>query len=288
MTQIPNFTEILEFEKLPLPRLTDKYLEYRRSFRELLRRADIISRGSGGIISPDNKTYYASLLFTRMYVTAKSVSQLLPDCRPREHWDFSAVASLVRTMYELYLWYFWLCIDDVDADERQARFVLLYCYDNGSRIRLNVDATHPPEPNEVMNDLRKRFDENPFLRQYNETNREKALKGQKMPFIQDEVIERIGLKRDDFRYAYRFLSEHLHGGPVAYFRMQQHNRGTGIETQHEKIYMVFAIANAIAILMDSIEWHLSIFPDAETRMPHLTSGQIWRNVEIGQGRKKKK
>jgi hypothetical protein len=245
-----------------------------------------VSRGSGRILVDGNQLVFASILFTRICVSAKSIECLLPDCRPKEHWDFSAVASLTRNLAEAYLWYFWLCEDEVFPDVRAGRFILLYCHDNGSRGRLLPESS-PPQAKEVVTaDLEARFDANPYLRTYSERARREALKGHKTPFVQDDVVERMGVNKEDFRFFYRFFSQHTHTGPISFFRVMEHGRGTGVETTLEKSYMIMAIMFACSVLQAAIEGHLKLFPDAETRTPSLTDSEVVRNVERAQGRSK--
>lgn len=106
--------------------------------------------------------------------------------------------------------------------------------------------------------------------------------------MQDEVLDRMGVDRDDFRWNYRFQSQHTHTGPVAFIRilMEDHDRGSGVETTHEKRYMITAIISAISVLENAIAGHLTLFPDAETGSPFLTNSDIIRNVERNQGRSK--
>ena len=284
MFDMQNLPEEPDLGKLTPPQLTAEYLKWRQTYRVLVKRAQRVSHGSGGRYVEGNRLAYASILFTRIFVSAKSVECLLPECRPKQHWDFSAVASLTRNLAEAYIWYFWLCEDDVDADVRQGRFILLYCHDNGSRMRLHPESIPQTENPEVMADLIARFDANPFLQTYSEKARREALKGHKTPFVQDDVIDGMGADRDTFRFYYRFFSQHTHTGPISFFRMVEHGRGTGVETVHEKSYMIAAIMFACGVVQASIEGHLKLFPGAETAKPYLTEGQIIRNVEQTQGR----
>ncbi|MEH6660820.1 MAG: DUF5677 domain-containing protein [Parasphingorhabdus sp.] len=268
--------------------LTSEYLRYRREFRNLCKRAERVSRGSGGIFVDGNRLAYGSVLFMRITVMAKSILQLLPNCKPREHWDFSSVASLTRNLAEAYLWYFWLCEDDVDSNIRQGRFILFYCHDYGSRDRMFPDLRPPLDEDVVMDDLIARFDANPFLATFDAKRRREALKGHKTPFVQDEVLDSMGVDRENFRSIYRFYSQHTHTGPVAFIRilMEDHDRGSGVETAHEKRYMITAAQFAISVLESAIAGHLTLFPEAETRKPFLTNSEIARNVERNQGRAK--
>lgn len=272
-----------------LPAITALYLKRPSAFHDLTKRAERISRGSGGIYVEGNRLSYASVLFTRLCIMAKSIEVVLPYCKPKAHWDFSSVASLTRNLIEAYFWYFWLCEDEVDDDTRQGRFTLLYCHDNGTRAKLWGRGQLQPETDVVMADLIKRFDENPYLRTFSESKRKESLKGEKTPFIQDEILERMGTAdKTSFRSMYRFFSEHTHTGPLSFFRMIEHDRGTGVETEHEKRYMIIALMFASAFLSHAIEGHLKLFPDAETRKVYLTTGEISKNVERSQGRVKRK
>jgi hypothetical protein len=288
MTDPAILSEEFNLRELTPSQLTTEYLRWRKDYRGLIKRATRTSRGSGGIYVERNRLAYASILFTRICVMAKSVECLLPDCKPREHWDFSAVASLTRNLAEAYLWYFWLCEDDVDPDIRQGRFILLYCHDNGSRSRLFPDSAPEEAQDAVMADLIARFDANPYLKTFDEKARREALKGHKTPFVQDDVLARMGVDKDQFRIFYRFFSQHTHTGPIAFFRIMEHDRGTGVETAHEKRYMTIGVMLACSVLAAAIDGHLKLFPDAESRNPHLTDADVIRNVERNQGRDKKR
>lgn len=271
-------------DDLSAPALTTLYLRCRREFRKLIKQAERLSRGAGGIPSTGNRMFWGAILFMRLGITAKSIERLLPDTKPREHWDFGAVAALVRVLLEASIIYNWLCGEGVDEEERKGRFILLYLHDYGSRRRLF--PTEFTDTNEVYEDLVQQFDANSFLANYDEKQRRVALRGEKTPFIQDSVLEQMGSDPEHFRLQYRFLSQHTHTGPVAFYRIMDHDRGTGVETMHEKRYMIYAINAAYDCLAQAVEEHLIIFPDAETRLPHLTWKQIEENVEFAQGRRK--
>jgi hypothetical protein len=274
------------FEALSNPEVTSLYLKARGGFRKLIDRAERISRGSGGIPSEGNRMFWGSVLFTRIVVTAKSLNKLLPDPKPRQIWDFSAAASLARNLVEACLVYHWLCAEDIAPEVRSGRFVLLYLHDYGSRRRLFPDQFGESDP--VYEDLVAQFDANPHLAAFSESQRKVALRGERTPFIQDEVLAEMGVDADWFRGMYRFFSQHTHSGPIAFYRMTEHDRGAGAETRTEKKYMLIAIGYAAEFLHRATEEHLTIFPDAETRTPYLTQQQIDRNVEEAQGRRRRR
>ena len=270
-----------EVEALDNPGVTRLYLDVRREFRDTLKRCKRISRGSGGIISTGNRMFWSSVLFTRVVVTAKSVDRMLPDPKPGEHWDFSAVASLARNLFEACLVHHWLCAEGPNDDERAARFILFHLHDHGSRMRLLPDGEFDPE---VLEDLVRRFDANPVLSTWDEKRRRVALRGERTPFVQDDVLAEMGFDLVAFRMAYRLFSQHTHTGPISFYRMLEHDRGTGVETRHEKRYMMVAMGFANNFLGRAIATQLQIFPEAETRPPFLTDAQVRANIEREQGR----
>ena len=272
------------YGELSNPQLTASYTEIKSHFQNLVKRAERVSRGSGGLPCAGNQMFHASVLFTRLAVTAMSIERLLPAPKRGEHWDFSAVASLIRNLSELYLLYYWLCEDAVDDGVRNGRIILLQLHDFGSRIKAFHGDARPDGGDEVFNDLVNRFGANPYLATFDAKRRKEALKGTKTPFIQDELLDRMGVYKDNFRMMYRFLSQHTHTGPISFYRMVEQDRGTGVETRLEKIYMIIAIEFACDIIKRGLSGHLTIFPDAETREPFLTREQIQENVEREQGR----
>ena len=76
------------------PRLSEfeaktQYREMRKEFATEVRRAQRVSRGAAGIRSETTQHFWASVLFTRMIVTAVSVQVLTPEPQIEAHWDFS-------------------------------------------------------------------------------------------------------------------------------------------------------------------------------------------------------
>lgn len=266
--------------------LTSLYLQVRKEIRELIGRAERMSRGSGGIPSTGNRMFWASVLFTRIVITAKSLYQLLPNPKPRQHWDFSAAASLARNLLEACLVYHWLCGEGIHDEVRAGRFILFHLHDYGSRRRLFPEEFNAADG--VFDDLVRQFDANAYLATFDDRRRKAALKGDRTPFIQDDVLAEMDVDPVLFRMLYRFFSQHTHTGPLAFYRMLDHDRGAGVETRHEKSYMIMVMGFSSDFLIRAMGTHLDIFPDAETRPVHLTARQIEVNVEEAQGRRRPK
>jgi hypothetical protein len=83
--------------------------------------------------------------------------------------------------------------------------------------------------------------------------------------VQDDVIERTNIDKTNFRFLYRFFSNHTHTGPVAFYRMAEHGRGRGFPNQHDTIYMALALDFAGDLMRRATADLVAFFPDAEVR-----------------------
>lgn len=266
--------------------LTDRqvremYRETRKGLLETERRAENISRGAGGIKSETAQHFWASVLFTRLIVTFKSISILTPELKPSAHFDFSAVASLTRNLAECYLFFFFLCVDDVSQAEKDARIIMLNLHDDGSRSRMLGELKDDAHVEDfeakrqlVRDDLKAKLEANDYLSQLPEKRKREILKGEKTPFIQDEVIDRTKLDKNDFRFLYRFFSNHTHTGPVSFYRMTEHDRGYGFPNRLDEGYMTLAMSFATEMVGLAIEDMLSLFPHAEERGRKIRSAEV--------------
>jgi Family of unknown function (DUF5677) len=259
------------------PRLTEfqaktEYKKARRNFAAEVLRARRISRGAGGIRSETVQHYWASVLFTRMVVTAMSVQMLTPELQPDTHWDFSAVASISRNLAECYLFFYFLCADDVAQVEKDARVILLNLHDNASRKNLFGELGEPDDDveaaavkAEVHDDLVRKFNANAYLSGLPEKRQKELIKGERTPFVQDDMIERTKMDKRNFRFLYRFFSNHTHTGPVAFYRMAEHERGRGFQNFRDTYYTAIALGFASDLMRRAMIDTLALFPDAETR-----------------------
>ena len=257
------------------------YRETRKALLDTERKAETISRGAGGIKSETAQHFWASVLFTRLVVTFKSISLLTPELKPSAHFDFSAVASLTRNLAECYLFFYFLCVDDIPQTEKDARIIMLNLHDDGSRSRMlgELEDTKPVEDFEikrqiVRDDLKAKFEANDYLSKLPEKRQREILKGEKTPFVQDEVIERTKLDKNKFRFVYRFFSNHTHTGPVSFYRMTEHDRGYGFPNRLDEGYMTLAMSFASEVVGFAMDDMLTLFPHAEERGRKMRSAQL--------------
>lgn len=261
-------------------------------FDRAIKSADRRSIGVSGIQAPTNQHYWASVLFTRLIVTAISIRKLVPDWKARSHWDFSAVASLTRNLAECYLFYFFLCIDEVPQVEKDARIILLNLHDDGTRTKLMAEINNAEKDAEtvaaraaVRADLESKFYANAHLAALPERRQRELLRGEKTPFVQDDVIDRTSLDRPHFRMLYRLFSAHTHTGPISFYRMAEHGRGHGVVNSHDARYICMAVDFATGILDRASNDLIALFPDADERGNRIRSAEMQSGNRLGKPRR---
>ncbi|MBY0358292.1 MAG: hypothetical protein K2W82_09855 [Candidatus Obscuribacterales bacterium] len=208
-------------------------------------RAIAISQSIAGHDAGERR-FWASLLFTRLCTICVSILFLCPKSKINPigiHWDFSAIASLVRNAYELSLTLYYLCFEKVSDDEWIARLRVIQLHDCLSRQRMFRDFDpHDKQLAEFekqANELRDELQKNPFFSGLPDKQQKRFLKGESaLMLIQDEILQRMGTKDISFiRGYYRFLSAQTHSLPLSFYRMVERGDGRGEETKAETAYI---------------------------------------------------
>jgi hypothetical protein len=91
------------------PKPSENYLASLDMLDNVVRECIFISREHGGIASPTGRHFYASVLFTLMVTRCVSLLTLAPHTpwatKRIEHWDYSSMTGIARTMIELRIAY---------------------------------------------------------------------------------------------------------------------------------------------------------------------------------------
>lgn len=210
-------------------------------FIATLDRCKNTSSEKAGIPSPTSSHYYSALIFTKLCTSAVSLLSICPP--PKKigksvHWDCASAATLTRSIVEAYLVFYYICIEECEEKEWQARWRLLNLHDHMSRLKMfkvMEDAGDQVKQFEeytptVQSDLEK----TEFFQALSEKQRNHYLKGNNAFFkSQDELIESAGGSVKEFRFRYRFLSNHAHSYPMGFYRMAESGRGAGTESKCE-------------------------------------------------------
>lgn len=250
-----------------LSEIDRKYRAAVGAYEVALQAAIDFSRLASGRPSETRQIAWSALLFTRLCNFGSSVARLTPgsaysDWKADRYWDNSAVSTLARAIYECFLLFFYLGIDEIPDDESLARQTLMYLHDATMRLRV---FHHSPEPNEAKaqafytaqrGELIGQLEGSAYFNTLTDRQREKFRRGRDLYFLsQDEILEKMGLQPQELRRNYEFLSAHAHSLPVAFMRAMEDGRGRGVENDPEKAYMGQTLNFVAGILTSATEFY---------------------------------
>lgn len=242
-----------------------EYLNHRKALKAMLRIATAISFNAGGRPSEGGRQYWSSVLFTKLVVSTITLLNICPFPKAKAHWDLASVAGIARSNIELWLFFHWLCVETDDDDEWFFRLRLFWLMDNRARYKLMTDGGADPNEQEFQNRQHEIFVElqtNPIFSALSSKRQAELLRADKLPYIQDEVLERLSVDRSAFRMTYRYMSSFVHTGPVSVFRMAEHQRGNGDENAYDRAYMGFALSLATQVLAACSKEMMRMHPKA--------------------------
>jgi hypothetical protein len=277
--------DLSSLRKLDVVNPSEAFRASRRAFRPKVHRAKMISRGCAGIPSTGGRMYWASALFTRMIGISSSILKLIPHDEKKDHWDAASICALTRNLAECYLWLFFLSFDDVSDEEHEARIYLMYAHDNRGRERIAEESVADSQIAEyyrrVRAEIAQKLTQNSFFETLPEKRRNELIRGDKTPFVQDDLLERMGIERSEFRALYRVLSAQTHSSPVAFYDVLTIGGGTGTVHEHEMRYMGLALQFAVQLLDWAEANMVSMHPYAERRGKLLSEKDVRNGKHLG-------
>jgi hypothetical protein len=220
-----------------------------------------VSRSYGGIPSPTSQHYYASILFTMLLTRATSLAILAPFSsftnKAIEHWDYASATGIVRTMLELRLTFYYLCVDPCDSNEWNCRWNLFNLHDCRARVRLIEASSNDPEALASLKvqaeDLRDRLRGNAFFTGLAEKRQRALLKGE-TAYLEslEDIGEKAGVERQQFKHLYRLFSSHVHALPMSFYRVGDGDdgRGRGLPTPAEESYTILCLTLGFTLLVN--------------------------------------
>jgi hypothetical protein len=217
----------------------------------------------------DERRALASVLFTRLCVLSVSIISLCPRSKLNpgtKHWDFSAVASLSRNLFEGALLLFYFAFDDVEEVEWEARLKVMQLHDCVSRLHMFRDLGNNdedlPEFERQAEELRTVLMKNSHFMNLDSSRRKKLLNGDRTTILTlHEIFEKSGGDWSGHWGLYRFWSAQTHSFPLGFYRSVEQGRGRGVENDAEKAY----IGGALAVSVHTVK-------ACTDRMQHLYSG----------------
>ena len=252
-------------------------LQYGSAVEELesaLVRSTNISRDCAGIESPTSAHYFASVLFTSLCVRGMSLALLVPHSpfaqKSIEQWDFASVAGVARSILEVRLAFFYLCVESLSKEQWEFRWNLFNLHDCMTRVHLfeelrssDVDAFR-----DQAEDLRQRLKKNSHFVGLPPKQQAHLLTGSKAYSVPtEEIAVAAGMDLNLFRVLYRFYSAQLHGFPLSFYRAGDQNRGRGVHSPVEEGYTTMCVTLATALLGSASDEMEALF------RPHLRNSE---------------
>ena len=243
----------------------ESYAEFNKTLKETVK----LSHDRAGIPSPTGKHFYASVLFTRLCVSAVSLQKLSPDPRllgQDAHWDYASACSITRNIVECYLIFHYLCVQTVDDIKWEARWRLFNLHDCIQRTKVFASLNIAPE-GEAAKVIKITLDElkaNGYFQRLTQKQQQHYLKGNSALFMsQDQIVQSYGGDVNEFRFLYRFLSNQVHSLPMSFYRVSEQERGRGVESEVEVGYTALCLNTACQYLDQARKDYGIIFQGVE-------------------------
>jgi hypothetical protein len=267
--------------------MSPEYIKEKAILDREIRECISVSQRCAGIPSETGAHFYASVLFTLLCTKSVSLGILVPNSswakKKKEHWDFSSIAGLVRSILETRLAFFYLGYEKCSIEEWECRWNLLNLHDSVSRIRFfeNIPSELHDQVNFVANtdgfhgqvtELHEKLNTNPFFMSFSLKQRNILLKGAHAYLSSlEDIAVRSGVDIHSFRWLYQILSAQIHTLPLAFNRMKDQNRGRGIHSEVEEKYITLVVTFSAGLLLAAKDEMKQLFP---SRFPQLMKAKL--------------
>lgn len=243
------------------PKASAEYMERIKAFEGLLSDCLSVSSDCAGIPAPTGTHFFASVLFTTLCNRAVSIAILAPRTswskKVVDHWDYASMAVLVRSLLEVRLAFFYLCTEKCDQTEWECRLNIFNLHDCTARISLfeemHSDSEDIPGFRVQATEVIERLKVNTFFLAMPPSEQRRLLHG-KNAYVEplEKIATRAGIEIKQFRWLYKFLSGHVHGLPLSFYRMGRFDeRGRGLHCDVEDGYSCLCVSFALTLLVKS-------------------------------------
>lgn len=163
---------------------------------------------------------------------------------------------------ECYQTMFYLCVDNVSIDELKARRNLFNLHDYYSRKKLFSFTDDKQEDKKIEKLVINELTETNYFHLLEEKQQKHFLKGENAFFIsREEIEERIGTDKNDFKLLYKLFSSNTHSFPMGFYGMLEGGRGTGVKSEIEIGYNGLALETGEQYIRLATKNMLDFFPD---------------------------
>jgi len=222
---------------------------------------------------------HATKVFARLCSAGMAMIRAAPLSRwvrsDFENWDFGAVAGHACSLLDGCLLFFYL-VEPAESDtELQVRIDVMNINDCSRRIDLHKNLgflVNVAEFENQKNEIQKRLRSNNYFLTLPNLLQEQCLNGDLLMIDgRDEIIAALGFPKCQFDALYSLWIQYLHIQPLSFYRMEPNGRGTGLENETDKTYIIQAFEICAAILSDATDRMVDNFPDAADSRKGLES-----------------
>lgn len=250
---------------------SEEYFERLNAFDNVIRECMHLSHAKAGMRAPSVRYFYASVLFVTLLTRAVSLISLLPYSpwaqKLIEHWDYATAMGVVRTMLEIRIAFFYLCVEQCTEDERNCRWNAFNLHDCLSRKKMfhaMGDTKGGDKFDTDADELRNHLNASAYFKSLPKGTQKQVHNG-KTAYLAplEKIVERTGLDVSQFRWLYVFFSNHVHGYPMSFYRMGRGfaDRGRGVYSRVEENYTKLCISLALKMLVSSRDEFRHLFAD---------------------------
>ena len=251
------------------------FADEKGKYLSLLKQAHLVGNSVGNR-QADTLRVIASWLYTRICVTAASLSQLLEpqptgygDSRYLDHASISVVG---RALIENAAVLLYACDHTLSADEWACRRALIDLHDfvNRSQFLPKLDPTTKDDfPPDHLQELKDRLSANAFFKTLPAKRQNTLLDGADM-FVngRHDAMLALGWGDDATRGIYKYLSNQAHTLAMAFHRTAS-NELYKDESAGSRVTAAFALSFARRALGASCLHMIALFPDIELQFTEL-------------------
>lgn len=252
-----------------------------------VRRADQSAQLSHliGAREADARGIWASWLFMRVCVTAKSIERLLTPLRSGygdiSYLDHGSIAPLARGAIENIAVLLYLGDRDISDVQWECRKRLIDLHDYRTRrefLALLGSAEDPKKSKEIMHELQDRLRNNAYFLSLPKKRQKRLLNAEDM-YIDGRMnaLGKIGWSTDQTKAIYKYLSMQAHTMPMSFHRTEINQVYTK-DSNAVKAIAGFAIEHARQALGVGCLRAVKLFPDIEGKLDPVALNE-WKQEQ---------
>lgn len=237
--------------------------------------ASKMSSSLHGFPTSSYRLFFATIVFARVVVQFNSFLEILKNSQKQDKnnidypIDIASAASILRSIVELYRFFYYGAIDAVCDDEiklRHLKFELKSTFDKKKILehfdsflsQKNQDSNNSDNLDEEIIILKNEIKENKAFANLDKPEKNRCLNEHNAMYLNNDVIEeRAGLEKNSQDGMYRFLSSEVHANPLAI----EQTTGNVTNSEFAKLTLAVLLDYAINYLKMYIRGMAKLFPD---------------------------